>query len=532
MLTAGARTVVLIGKESAGKSALAAVLTGVHAYSANFRGSTLACERYSWGPYTVIDTPGIDSAADSEAAADALKGLEEADLVLLVVPAMHAGEDLRDLLPLAGGKRGIVAVTFRDKDSEADPAALPKGLRAVRLDARQVSARERQAVIEALDAAGVLPETHDPAPRPKARRPPWRWPAPAAASGLLLLPAVGAVMATNRLAASMEPGVQAALASSVEWAGTLPAPLAAALAGPYGLLTMGPLLFVWAAPVVIFYAVLLALFKASGLIDWIGFALDRFVRPFGLTGRDLPRVLMGFGCNVPAVASTRSCAAGGRNTCISVISFGSACSYQLGATLSVFGAAGKAWLAAPYLVFLGAATLLYARWISGGARAQGFRILSLDRAFFIERPRLAAVWREIRAAISQFFVTALPVFFAISLAASALGYAGAPQRLTAALGPVAALFRLPGEAVLAVVMGSIRKDGILLLAERGAANGMTAVQLLTAVFLAGVLLPCLVTWLTIARERGAAFAARMASRQAAAACFFAFLLAWGGFLFE
>jgi Fe2+ transport system protein B len=38
--------VVVIGKESTGKSQLIASLTGQSAYSANFRGSTVACETY------------------------------------------------------------------------------------------------------------------------------------------------------------------------------------------------------------------------------------------------------------------------------------------------------------------------------------------------------------------------------------------------------------------------------------------------------------------------------------------------------
>lgn len=49
-----------------------------------------------------------------------------------------------------------------------------------------------------------------------------------------------------------------------------------------------------------------------------------------------------------------------------------------------------------------------------------------------------------------------------------------------------------------------------------------------AVYLAGVLLPCLVTVLTITRERSARLAARIVTRQAGAAVAFTLLLAWGG----
>jgi Fe2+ transport system protein B len=57
------------------------------------------------------------------------------------------------------------------------------------------------------------------------------------------------------------------------------------------------------------------------------------------------------------------------------------------------------------------------------------------------------------------------------------------------------------------------------------------VQVLTAVVLAGIFLPCLVTVLAIARELGWRFAIRMMVRQATAAVLSCLVLAWGGSLF-
>jgi len=525
--------VAMLGKESAGKSTLAASLTGAYAYSANFRGSTLACESYDWDDFTLVDMPGIDSSADSEAAKDALERLAGADVALLVAPAMHLEEDLRDLLPLLTGRRAVVAVTFRDKELEAHPAALPAGLRAVHVDGRHVSAHERVSLLAGIASAQPIPARMEARPRGRASERVHHyvsWWAPLCALVLLLLPAIAVVMVTNRIAGAMEPLVQAWLKPAVEALASLPEAAAALLGGSYGLLTMGPLLLVWAAPVVLMYALLLAVYKASGLIDWISLAIDPAVRPFGLTGRDVPRILMGFGCNVPAVIGTRSCSAGGRNTCISAIAFGSACSYQFGATLAVFSACGRPGLVTPYLMYLAVTALAYSWWISRSSRPTDFRILTPERAFFLEWPRWRAVWREVRGSVGQFLVVALPVFLAITLAAAALSYIGVLDWLAESLRPVLSAFRIPGEAALAIVMGSVRKDGILLLGPLAAKERMTDVQILTAVYLAGVLLPCLVTALTIARERSWRFAARLAGRQALAASLFALLLAWTGAL--
>jgi ferrous iron transport protein B len=98
-----------------------------------------------------------------------------------------------------------------------------------------------------------------------------------------------------------------------------------------------------------------------------------------------------------------------------------------------------------------------------------------------------------------------------------------------------AVFNLPGEAATAVVLGSIRKDGLaigLLDADRGALKVALAspAQVLTAVYLAGVLLPCLVTLYTIAREMRWHFALRLCGRQMAWAAGFSLLIAWTGAL--
>jgi Fe2+ transport system protein B len=137
--------------------------------------------------------------------------------------------------------------------------------------------------------------------------------------------------------------------------------------------------------------------------------------------------------------------------------------------------------------------------------------------------------------LKQFVFMALPVFVVICFAAAALASLGVLDRLARALTPVMAVFNLPGEAATAVVLGSIRKDGLaigLLDADWGALKVALAspAQVLTAVYLAGVLLPCLVTLYTIAREMRWHFALRLCGRQMAWAGGFSLVIAWIGAL--
>ena len=212
------RTILLLGKESTGKSQLISALTAQTAYSANFRGSTVTCETYETKDYQFIDTPGLLYRSDSQTSQDTIAQLEENETAILVVKATHAAEDF-------------------------------------------------------------------------------------------------------------------------------------------------------------------------GLLERLTIALHSLLRPFGLSGRDLVRVMMGFGCNVPAVISTRSCSGCTRQTCISAIAFGSACSYQFGATLAVFSAAKLQWLVIPYLLDLTITTLIYTRIFSPSIARSPHNELMIEHQIFLEKPR-------------------------------------------------------------------------------------------------------------------------------------------------
>ena len=354
---------------------------------------------------------------------------------------------------------------------------------------------------------------------------------PAIAVVLLILPALLAVLGANQAAAWLDPLAVASTTPLVEMIEGWPGPLGAVLAGDYGLLTMGPLLFVWAVPTVVVYSALISIYNASGVAIRIGTALHRLLRPVGLHGRDVTRVLMGFGCNVPAIVSTRSCSSCTRPTTVGAISFGSACSYQLGATLAVFAAADKSSLVVPYLALLVAATLVYARLISQPAARSTLNTLRIEPRTLLTRPSFAAVWAEARGTVWAFFRTALPTFFAIAMFASLLDWSGALDAAGGLLAPAMAVFALPADAAMPTALAAVRKDGILLLAEAGTVASLSATQLLVATFLAGTVLPCLVTAITIGRELGLRFAGRLVVQQSAFAVTVAATVGWASAAF-
>lgn len=542
------KKIVVIGKESTGKTQLVSSLTGLPGNPTNLRGSTLACESYDFGEWRFIDTPGLYFEQDTSTTREALQTLKENDQVLLVVQATHLDKDLDDLLGLFDQERHTttIAATFWDKaqekghvESELQQVAEEIGVNIIPLDARTIDAGHKARLVDSLKQSksqqfkSTIFQTRigwEIFP-PKT---PIEWPAFGPFIGLfsLILPAMMAVMLANQFADFLDPVVGEQIAPLVASAAGLPSPLLELITGQYGLLTMAPLLFIWALPTVFLFALFLSLYKVTGLLDRLSTAMHPLSYHFGMAGRDLIRVVMGYGCNVPAVISTRSCATCTQKSCITAIAFGSACSYQLAATLSVFAAVDATWLLFPYLFYLTLVTLLYSRWNSSPATRARIAVPLLDGRVFLQWPGLRAFRLEVRATLMAFITKATPIFLIISVIASLLDWVGFISKTKNVLGPAMALFNLPEQVALPVVLASVRKDGILLFSSDGLAASLTHSQLLTGVFLASVFLPCLVTVYTIAREQGLRLALGILGRQSLVAILAALLLAWTGAAIE
>ena len=545
------RTVLVVGKESVGKSHLISSLTSSSAGESNFRGSTVVVERYRSENTEYIDTPGIFRSSDTETTRLALNALDENEVVLLVVQATNLDQDLYDMLPLVEGKQGAVVVTYWDMVQKGEAAqeaierlAADAGVDFIPVDARKLTQQNREEIAKVATTSSKFQKATITA-RAGWRiepKPGWlehRTAGPLLAMLLMFLPALATIYGANAAADFLHPIVASLFAPVIAtvnatWPGWLRIFLTTEQGEfGYGLLNMGPFLLVWALPTVLMFALILGAYKASGLIERINVALHPLVRPFGLSGRDIVRVMMGFGCNVPAVISTRSCSSCSRGTAIAAISFGSACSYQLPATLAVLAAAAAATntsqvlLTTIFLSYLLITTLIYLRLTSNPQARNSLNLLMTPSRPFMQWPTLTGLWREAYGTVKQFLFQAMPIFVAICVVVSLLAHFGILDMASRVLGPVMYVFGLPAESALSVVLASIRKDGIFLLAaDDGVLFPLTAAQALTAVYLAGVLLPCLVTAITIGREIGWKPMFKQASQQAFFAIFFALVLGW------
>lgn len=525
-------TVVLIGAESSGKSSIFRNLTGFAAGDeANFRGSTVTCRHGHAADCDcdVVDTPGLRWSGSTETTRLALAELTKTDRVLLVVRGTDLQAELESLLhelPLHG-KRTAVAVTFADKAATDLDAVLEKyreilAVPVIALNARDLQPSQRESLIAAIhEAQPRSPQSVDlSAPQPQSIVAPvsvFEHHSLGPVLSLLLIFAMYAVPVglAYQISSWLQPLAEVALIEPMKnalvW---LPAWAAALTTGSYGLLTLGWYSFLWAFPVVLLIGFSTALSEESGIHDRITRALDPWLRRVGLDGRDLLPVLTGYGCNVVAVMQSRACASCTRKSCVSMISFGSACSYQMGATLAVFGAAGRPGFFVPYLFALFLAGAAHTRIWHG--KRQAFPLpRAAERAFF-QRPRWRSIGWRIQSVLKQFLTQAMPIFLIICVVSALLEMAGVLAWLGRLAAPAMALFHLPGDAAAGLILSLLRKDGILILTQGGGSlvAAMSGMSLVTLVWLASTFSACLVTLWTVRREMGWSTAGRIFARQA------------------
>lgn len=537
-------SVVLAGLESVGKSALFRGLTG-HATGdeANFRGSTVVCRTCHLVDCgcDVVDTPGIRVSEDAQTTRTALSAMQTADVVLMVARGTHAVSEVETLLRELDlqQKKTALAITFQDKapqqiESLAQIYRERLGIPVVIVNARELDTNGREKVLNAIQSAAqmnVVSEQsrglhHTPVQPQKTlfeNKHLGPWLALLSMAAMFALP----VYAAYVFASWAQPIVdELAITPLKAWAESWPQLAQVMLTGSYGAITLGWYSFLWAFPVVLLISLSVAVTEETGLKDRITSALDPWLRHIGLSGRDLIPVLSGFGCNVVAVFQTRSCSKCTRSACVSMISFGSACSYQIGASLSLFGAAGQPGLFFPYLAALFVIGALHTRLWHGKLAAETTQ--PLHERSFLQKPSLRAIGWRVKAALGQFLKQAMPIFIVICLVAALLEHFGVIAWFTAGVAPMLGLFHLPGEAAPGILFSMLRKDGLLTLNSGDGAllASMTAGQIFVLVWLASTFTACLVTLWTVRRELGWRHAASLAGRQALTSLSSAWLIAF------
>ncbi len=355
----GAPVVALVGAPNVGKSTLFNSLTGARRQMGNWPGTTVEVGRTQWRVpsddgsqgVALLDLPGaysLDAVSPDEEFTRALVlGEDRPDVVIVVADASRLSRSLYLLSQVReSAQRVVVALTMSDvaarRDIEVDVEVLAErlGCPVVRVDPRRgigdadlaraaadslaapvLAAREHPRDADDFDSADdrfawIQAAVDASTVTPERERRTWsdrmdRWVTAPWFGPIIFMAVMWAVFQlTTTVAAPMQDALDSFFAGPVSDAAA--AVLAfVGLGGSWiesfildGLIAGVGMLLTFVPLMAIMFA-LLALLEDSGYMARAAVVTDRTMRFVGLPGKAFLPLIVGFGCNVPAISATR-----------------------------------------------------------------------------------------------------------------------------------------------------------------------------------------------------------------------------------
>lgn len=561
---------VLAGNPNVGKSVVFQALTGLYAEVSNYPGTTVDVTTGSFGPYRVVDTPGVFSLSgynDEEQVT--LDAVRDCDCILNVLDGTHLARDLFLTLQLLGaGKPMLLAVNLMDQVEKSRIRLDLSGLsRALGVTIIPVSAKKGMGINE-LKAAVLAPfsssapsfriprsggagkdtdpQTHKPSsPRfthsdTEADYIAVRREADALAARFIRETARRTIFSQRLGQALLNPllglpflvgilcliflfigkllsqtvvdftegylmgecyfhfiyGLISGFLDPDSFAGTL-------LIGEYGLLTMVPIyLFGLLLPLIVGFYLSLALLEDSGLLPRIAVLCDRLFTRFGLNGKAIIPVLLGFGCVTMALITTRILGTKRERLIASVLlCVAVPCSAQFSIIMVV------ASTLPPFYFFVYGGTILLLFFLLGFFLDRFLPGVSSDLFLVLPPLRLPGaknVLRKTAMKSKHFLKDAGPMFLVGSLIISTLFYTNGFAAIHEFLLPLTeGLLGLPAETATLFLMSIIKRDlGAAYLFSMVSKGLLSFPQMTVALTVITLFVPCFASVAILFKERG------------------------------
>lgn len=267
----------------------------------------------------------------------------------------------------------------------------------------------------------------------------------------------------------------------------------------FGLLTTGIyVIFAVVLPYILSFYFILGFLEDFGYLPRLAVLLDSIMHKLGLHGYATIPIILGFGCNVPAMLSTRILE-GKREKFIAttLIAISIPCMAQ---TAVIIGLLGKYGIQYIILIY---GTLLILFIVLGSIL--NFLLKGESPEIFFEIPpyripHMETLLKKTWMRVKGFLLEALPFVFLGILAINILYLIGVMGALSNLLSPIMSqMLGLPDQAIDALIMGFLRKD---LATAMLAPLNLSPNQLVVACTVLATSFPCIATFVVLIKEIG------------------------------
>jgi len=250
----------------------------------------------------------------------------------------------------------------------------------------------------------------------------------------------------------------------------------------------------------------LAILEDTGYLPRLAYILDSLMHRIGLHGKSVLPLILGYGCSVPAIMSTRILESRRDRRITGALAAFIPCSAR---SVVIFGLVaaylGPLWALLVYLLNLGVVVVLgsiLSRRIRG--RSPGLILEIPELSVPHARTLAAKTWLAMR----EFITIAWPLLVASSVVLGLLEWFHAHDDINSILSPLTVTtLGLPSAVGMTLIFGVLRKELtlVMLVQALGTADvgsAMTAAQLVTFTLFVVFYVPCVATLAVMAREMG------------------------------
>jgi ferrous iron transport protein B len=273
--------------------------------------------------------------------------------------------------------------------------------------------------------------------------------------------------------------------------------------GVFGGLVAGITLVV---PYVVPFYVMLAMIEDSGILTRVAFMMDTAMHKIGLHGKALIPLILGYGCNVPAIRACRIMETKRERLLAAFAITFAPCAARTILILGLVAAfVGAGWALALYAVDI-AIIFALGRIALKIVPGQSTGLIMEMHSFKV--PSLSVISRQTLARTKSLIYIVFPTYIAGSALVQVLYAVGVLMPMSDALSPLtAAWLGLPPKTGILLILGIVRKEFILLASVPvfGSTNltlFLTPAQMITLALIGILYIPCLSTIAVLAKEFG------------------------------